>query len=277
MIFLLASYPKSGNTWMRALIQAFETPDQAVDINQLGKIPVIMSRKLFDQVLDVDSGDLTAAEMAGARPEMNRILAQENHGVSWYKSHDSLLPPPGCPAPPFDGGSLGGVVLIVRDPRDVAPSLADHNGHTVDHAIDVMADENYHLPRINPFRQLPHFVSSWSRFNQSWLDAPPPIRLLVIRYEDLSADPARCLMNVLEFAGITADRARCQAAAAATRFDMLAQQETEHGFRELSQFAQTRFFRHGQVGGWRTALNAQQISRIAYDHGSIMLRFGYTL
>jgi hypothetical protein len=118
--------------------------------------------------------------------------------------------------------------------------------------------------------QFPQPLGSWSEHVVSWLDdSGMPIHR--VRYEDLLAEPAAELAKVAVFLGMSPDGA--PGAAAATQFENLRAQEEERGFRDL--IYETRFFRQGRVGGWRSALSAAQVERIERDHGEVMARLGY--
>ena len=61
----LASYPKSGNTWLRIFLANLLCPDQApVNINSLHLgAAIASSRYRFDEVLGMPSALLTHAEI----------------------------------------------------------------------------------------------------------------------------------------------------------------------------------------------------------------------
>ena len=81
----------------------------------------------------------------------------------------------------------------------------------------------------------------------------------------------------LDFAGFPADREQIARAAGFAGFAQAQAQEREKGFRELPRWDDMRFFRRGEVGGWRDELTSEQVARIEADHGPMMLRLGYEL
>lgn len=270
-LILLASYPKSGNTWLRAVLESLRRGGAPVAIDQLGRtIRNIAWQRLFDAEMGVDAADLTEAEIAAARPHLHRRLARECADWPVFKVHDAWLPflPDG--EPPYPAEIVAAVVHVVRDPRDVAVSLANHIGRPVDDAIARMADAG-RVARGR--RQLPQFLSSWSAHVESWLDSPD-LRLLTLRYEDMVADPEAAFGAVARFIGLEAEPEALAAAIAHCRFERLRAQEDAGGFVERPE-ACGRFFRRGEAGGWRDSLTAAQAERIARDHGRVMRRLGY--
>lgn len=278
--WLLCSFPKSGNTWLRILLEAWHR-EGPVDINALRHVGMLSLKHTFEDLLDADTGDLTDEEIDAARPVFHEALSASREAdpeavqpVYWYKSHDANLALRGVEPRPFPPNALGGVILVARDPRDVAPSLAAHNGVSIDTVIDRIADEERCLPGMNPFGQLPYRRSGWSGFYSSWLDTPD-IRLLLVRYEDLAAHPFEQLTRILGFAGLRGTEERVRRAVEHAQFERLAQQEVRGGFRERPNDA-APFFRVGRAGGWKESLTAEQARRIVADHGAMMQRFGYT-
>jgi hypothetical protein len=287
----LASYPKSGNTWFRMLVANLSAADKPVDINDLPERGGIASaRGPFDHLLLVDSGLLTHDEIDCLRPRVYEELARgaeddeydtraEAPPVRFVKVHDAYtLTPKGEPLMAGRRAAIGAIV-IVRDPRDVAPSLANHNRSTIDSAIDFMNDGNASFcssPK-RQHNQLRQRLPGWSGHIASWLEQIDlPVHL--IRYEDLTADTAGIFKRALAFSGRDASDADIARAIAFADFAQLREQERTKGFREAPRPRPGgQFFRRGEAGGWRSELTPAQVARIEADHAPMMRRLGYAL
>jgi len=286
----LASYPKSGNTWLRMLL-AGAAQGGPLDINDLAANSGIASaRSPFDQLTLIDSGLLTYDEVDALRPCVHEHLArgiEDDAGqqrdpaapVRFVKTHDAYtLTPRGEPLLAGAGGASGAIV-IVRDPRDVAPSLAHHAGGGIDAAIDFMADHRSAFcdKPARQHNQLRQKLLSWSDHVESWLDQTD-IPVLPIRYEDMIAETSETLRQALTFSGLTVAEADIAHAVDSARFTALSQQEQVHGFREAPRRkAAGAFFRRGQAGAWRDELSPDQVARLEAEHAPVMLRLGYAL
>jgi aryl sulfotransferase len=272
--FWLASYPKSGNTWLRLFLESLAANGAAPDINAFGPSGDHAAlRDEFDRILDIESADLTDDEIARARPRLYEIKARESNEPQPCKVHDAWeLTPAGEALFPLE--LTLGAVYLVRDPRDVAVSFAHHMNQTPDQAIARMNDPAAVMerPRVRMPRQLPQHLCTWSAHVESWLDAP--IRLLSVRYEDMLDDPVKQFGQIARFMGRDAPPEKIAAAADAVRFERLRAVEEAGGFAESPPGIE-RFFRRGVAGGWRDSLSHEQIARIEADHGSVMRRLGY--
>jgi Sulfotransferase domain len=288
----LASYPKSGNTWFRMLVANLSANEgKPVDINDLPERGGIASaRGPFDFLLLIDSSLLTHDEIDCLRPRVYEELArgaaddeydepEERQPVRFVKTHDAYtLTPKGEPLLAGAGGADGAVV-IVRDPRDVAPSLANHRHSTIDDAIAFLNDRGAAFcgtpKRLhNQFRQQ---LPGWSGHIETWLDQKDiPVHL--VRYEDMQADTVGVLTRALAFAGRPATAEQIGRAVAYADFAQLRQQEQERGFREAPPSRSGgHFFRRGEAGAWRDELTAEQVARIEAEHAPMMSRLGYEL
>lgn len=286
----LASYPKSGNTWLRLLLaNYFAKEDKPVDINDLPiESGIASSRHAFDHLLLVDSGLLMPDEIDCLRPRVYEELAQGAEPdeeeepacpVRFVKVHDAYtLTPKGEPLLAGRRGADGAVV-IVRDPRDIAPSLANHNWSTIDEAIGFMCDvaSGFCVKAGKQSRQFRQKLPGWSGHVASWLDQSDiPIHL--VRYEDMMADTATVLEGVLAFADIPPTTERIRRAAEYAHFGQLRQQELERGFREAPRPQPGgNFFRRGEAGAWRDELTPAQVARIEAGQARMMRRLGYSL
>ncbi len=285
----LASYPKSGNTWMRMLIANLSAKDAPVDINNLPERGGIASaRPPFDHLLLIDSGLLTHEEIDCLRPRLYETLANgaedDEHDtapdqtpVRFVKAHDAYtLTPQGEPLLAGERGADAAIV-IVRDPRDVAPSLANHLHRDIDDAIAFLNDRQAVLC-AKPDRQhnqLRQHLPGWSGHVASWLDQTDiPVHL--VRYEDMQSDTVAVLRGLLNFARHPASEQDISRAVRFADFSELQNQERAWGFREAPQNGRN-FFRRGETECWRDELNAEQIARIEAAHAPMMQRLGYEL
>jgi Sulfotransferase domain len=287
----LASYPKSGNTWLRMLIANLSAKDNPMDINDLPERGGIASaRGPFDYLTLIDSGLLTYDEIDALRPRVYEELArgaqddeyddpQDVPPVRFVKVHDAYTQTP--QGEPLLAGSRGAerAIVIVRDPRDVAPSMAIHSHTSIDEAIAVMnnAEAAFCAKPGRQHNQLRQKLPGWSGHVASWLEQTDiPIHL--VRYEDLQADAAGALRRVLTFAGRPAADNEIARAVAFADFAQLRQQEQDKGFREAPRpHAGGNFFRRGEAGAWRDELTAEQVARIEDAHAPMMRRLGYAL
>lgn len=273
-VYWLASYPKSGNTWLRALLRSCLDGGQPVDINKLdiGRMHG-RCRDSFDEHIGVSASDLTSDEVLEWSGAALRAKLSHYAQPPITKTHDARLPLPGgdWTIPP---DATRAAVYLVRDPRDVAPSLARHLDIDIDAAIRFMGDADTRAAvsksRLNP--QLCQIWASWSRNVESWM-APAPYPVLLISYERLQANTEDTLAEVVRTFGMEFPPEVLKAAVSAVSLERLRAQEAEKGFRETTN--DRVFFGEGRVGGWRSKLTNAQRARIEADHGEVMQRLGY--
>lgn len=275
----LASYPKSGNTWLRMMLVSLQEGSQTIDINHLhgpGFGAGIGSYAEMDELFGIESSELMPAEIDALRPAFHAaVIANSDRDLMLRKVHDRYwLNHEGQAV--FPARLSRGAIYLIRDPRDVAVSYAHHRGIGFDRVIDFMADPAATLAdsKDRAKYQLPQQLGTWSDHVTSWIDQQE-LPVLVIRYEDLVADPALQLALIAKHLGMAAFTATIDAAVKATRFDVLQAQENSSGFRERRPGSTTLFFREGRSGGWRQQLTAAQAARVENGHRAVMCRLGY--
>lgn len=266
-IVWLASYPKSGNTWLRLFFANLICGElDPVGINELG-IPIASVRQMFDETVGIAAADLLPAEIDRLRPEVYRHLAAQTEDTAFLKIHDAY-------APAFGSPGIRGAIYLIRNPLDVAVSFAHHLDCSIDQAIDSMADDDYGFCHREDrlYDQLPQRLRSWSLHVQSWVDTTD-IPVHPVRYEEMQRRPRETFAALARFVGLEVDEARLAAALERCSFSELQRQERELPFRERPRDA--TFFRSGRAGAWREALTAAQVARVIDAHGQVMRRFGY--
>jgi aryl sulfotransferase len=266
----IASYPKSGNTWVRALLLQYLSPSgTAAVLKDLKAIPIASSRQLFDQALGCESDLLLPDEIPALQCAWYDLVAQRHPG-HFFKVHEQYNPQLHTPA----NSSL--VLYIIRNPWDVAVSYAAHRGSPIADIIPTLEDDHYiaALSITERKPQLPQLYGSWSGHVDSWLNQSA-IPVHVTRYEDLLTNPHPTFAALLQACGYPIDETRLHAAIAACSFQNLRAQEDTAGFPEKPTTSE-KFFRQGRVGGWREVLTADQATRIAQQHAATITRWGYT-
>lgn len=270
----LASYPKSGNTWFRALLTAYEDSDGDVNINKLAARHAARER-LFERYLACDGSLLSVEETFVARRALYLFLADTNTSRAPQKVHDANLPLANGQLL-FPPEATAAVVHLVRHPFDVAVSYAYHLGlaPNFDQCIDNMCNPEFRVDGM-VHAQMPQVQSDWSSHALSWLETPN-VRRVTLRYEDMLADGVGSLTQALRtmYPDIDPDPDRVVRAVEATSFGKLQAQEVASSFKERSAKSEA-FFRSGKAGDWRNHLTPAQCDRLAEALAPAMNRLGY--
>jgi len=273
-IFWLVSYPKSGNTWCRIFLANYMRDEKVpVCINEIGDLPMASDRCWIDNYIGWDSSELTVDEIVDFRKEAFRFFNSCVTDTQWIKAHESY--PERMQDSFFLDEITAGIIYIVRNPLDIAPSLAHHLGIGIDQAISHMEDESYILSHSEGKykRQLPQVLRSWSGHVNSWLNGYGG-RLLLIRYEDLHRDPLDSFARIIRFLGLELDLQQVAQALTYSSFAFLQQQESTEGFNEKF-YRSKNFFRCGKAEQWHSSLTLKQVQHIRQYHGRIMKQLGY--
>jgi hypothetical protein len=271
----LASYPKSGNTWLRSVYTALVSADE-VRINDLMGGAVPSARAFFEVALGVRSADLSPEEVDALRAAADEAASVRITGDRWRKVHDALmLGPSGKPL--VSQLVTRAALYVVRDPRDVAVSWAHHSGRSLEWSVEFLASPDSAVCDDPAFldRQLRQRFGSWSDHVRSWVDQPFfPVH--VLRYEDCVADPVTTFQRAFAAGGLPRSEKEVALAVERASFERLEAQEESDGFVERPD-RDTRFFRRGMAGAWKDELPDHLARRVAEQHAEVMARFGYLL
>jgi hypothetical protein len=274
-IVWLASYPRSGNTYLRALLANYlHGADEPLSINALQTYTLGEdSWRTWREATGLGPEDLDLdRSWAGRSSYYERVRARVGEGPLLVKTHTLNGIYQGVPAFEFRPGDR--VIHVVRHPCDVAVSTADFNGIDLDEAIDRLLQDGLFVdgrPRAGV-----ELLGSWDQHTRNWLNEGR-IPVQTFRFFDLVERPEESLGAMLGFMELASDPARISRAVDFTRFDSLRAQEERSGFAEGSPRASSgRFFRDGRSSQWLEVLSPEQAERLIQPNQARLDQLGFT-
>lgn len=246
----LASFERSGNTWLRFVLMEILTKGDAGFLN-------------VNQILP-ELG--THMDMKPALPNGGRLIKTHYMYRPVYKRAIYLM------------RDLRDVMLSnwARD-KEMGFSQYFDQGRGMDGYV-----ETFLKGKVTRF-------GSWQDHVASWLDCPLAKNgnLLIVRYEDLRKDTEPGLLAMLDFLGIKGDPARVRAAIENNSLRNMREKEEKaknsgavmgkgtllrkHNLNRED----ARFVRSGSVGGWTEKLSDAQIEMVTKYAGEALVRVGY--
>src|SRR6056300_1656789 len=191
MIIWLASYPKSGNTLLRSILATyFFSKEGEFIFDYFYKIEQFPSISNFENIgVDV----LDEKEVFNNFIQAQKFINKEKNKVKFIKTHSSLSRINDSNFTDLE--NTMGAIYIVRDPRNVIKSFADHYDLSLDEAADVMIDQTRWLVKTD--KMFKTFLSSWSINYNSWKQLGD--KVLFVKYEDLISKKKTTLIKIFKF------------------------------------------------------------------------------
>ena len=199
-IFWIASYPKSGNTWMRAIVSSlFFSKNGIFDFKLLSLVPTYEKAKIFDFVKKINLNDyhkLSKIEILSKYFIKSQERIYIDGDFSFFKTHscNSLID---NNAFTDETVSLG-LIYLLRNPLDVAISYAEHRNKKIDDIIDIMMSNNA-LTATGDIhnKKYPILMSRCDNHLISWQNLKIP--KIIIKYEDLLENTEVVLIKLVKF------------------------------------------------------------------------------
>lgn len=275
-IVWLASFPRSGNTWLRyVILSLLENGNEArIDI-----VPTLhcANRKTLEETLGFSVSLLSVEEVNNFRPAVYRQWSQEwtQRSPLFIKVHDGYgKNGNGCHIFPSDVTQAA--IYLVRNPLDICVSYAHFWGlDDYDKAADLICDKAHSLPanKQDLFGQIYQHIADWSTNVDSWCnDSKIPVK--VVKYEDMKHSPLETFSKIVEYLNLSYNKGEIQTALHHCDFSKLQQQEAEIGFSNRP-YGGDKFFRQGKANVWRDKLAKQTVDKIVSCHNVMMRQFGY--
>ena len=271
-ILWLASYTKSGNTWLRVFL--YNLLSNATEANSVKGIKALnysdSHSHLFQHVSDKPVADLTIAEIAALRGDMHRSLAKGNKDSIFIKTHSCLCEQMGHDQITMDATS--GAIYVMRNPLDVCISMAPHFHISVDEAIEWLTD--YTFTAGGTETDVPYIIGGWSRHVESWTRPGASSTLHILRYEDMTFRPGPTFKGLAKFLGMKPPSDVLKRAIRLSSFKTVQEQEIRDGFEENLSNGEN-FFRVGKANQWKSILTEDQIRRVVEGNYDVMKQFNY--
>ncbi len=269
MIFWISSYPKSGNTWLRALLSSYYfTVDGYFKNDLILRNVDQFPQKKYLTNFSYDSkvpGD-TSKVWIQAQKKINI-----DKKIKFFKTHNALIKL-GDNDFTNEKLSIGGI-YIVRDPRNVITSLSNHYELSNENALNFMLGEKkyiYDFYKKNDFSDF-QLISSWEKNYRSWKNYTRfPVKF--IRYEDLAKNTFLVFEEIINFIDMICeykkkfDKQKAENSILSTSFEKLKNLEMKKGFLESvsSKTNQKKipFFHLGPNNKWQKNFDKKFLKKI---------------
>tara|TARA_B100001063_G_C16709782_1_gene527371 strand:+ start:232 stop:1119 length:888 start_codon:yes stop_codon:yes gene_type:complete len=290
-IFWISSYPKSGNTLVRAiLLGLFFSEDGKISLENLDHISQFETTRRLNFIKKINKNDfcklndLKILSKYWQKIQTNQEL-QIKKGFGFLKTHSCLV---SIKNNFFTSEDITkGYIYIIRDPRDVCISWAKFSNYSIDESIDFMCNslsilkwQNTSNTSLMPKNIFPlSLVSSWSEHVKSWTENKMDVAKLIIKYEDLITEKEKTIIQIKDFFSESLNinignfGIKLKNLLETTDFKNMQKMESVQGFKEAKSW--TNFFREGKKEQWKEILNTEQLLKIEKNFNEYMKKYSY--
>ena len=164
MIIWIASYPKSGNTWVRSFLSNYLNKNTSnFNFKLLDQIKKFPRRELIDELkINFNKFDEIVKNWINMQEFIN--LKQK---FTYLKTHNAM-----CTINNYsftNRQNTIGFIYLVRDPRDVILSYSHHLEKSIEFTLKIMIDK-FAREKLDDKGNDETILGSWSENYKSWRD-----------------------------------------------------------------------------------------------------------
>ena len=283
MFIWLASYPKSGNTLVRSMLASyFFSKDGIYNFNLIKNILQFPTSKLFENL----GIDITNEKKVIANYIRVQQLINKKNSTQFLKTHSYLF---NIENNAFtDLNNSLGVIYIVRDPRNVVTSLANHNSISIEESTNYLINKWFFGGNLNNFNDAMRarlYTGTWATNYKSWKSFKSQGRYLLIKYEDLIINKEEVLLKMLRFIyklnkkNFEVNKVKLKNVIDTTSFERMRLLEKVDGFHESKTDERTGekipFFNLGEKNDWKKMISPKIKDKIENVFKDEMKELGY--
>ena len=196
MIVWIASFPKSGNTWLRAFLCSYlymNPEDNNFDFGLFKNILRFPSSKQYKDIgIKPKNFEDVAKYWIAVQEKIN-----SNKKINFLKTHNAFGDLENSPF--TNKNNTIGAIYLVRDPRDVLVSYSRHLELSIDKTLELVLEDD-HKGWLNENKKdvLGEIRGSWAQNYNSWKNYYLTEKI-IIRYEDLIKDPFNSFSNIIRY------------------------------------------------------------------------------
>lgn len=266
----LASYPKSGNTWLRCFFSALFY-EERFDLNKLEFNEIFSNQYIFSLLVKKNISDFNEQQLEIERRKVLDFYLKTKQTPYLLKVHDKYTLSSYDNLPIFHVKQPTAAVYVVRNPFDVTLSFSRYLGVSIDEIIDTYVCKTGATIFMN--HRFPRQIDTWQEHLMSWKEQTK-IPVTFVRYEDLKMNSYLHFKKILSFLELDFSEDKIRDAIKKSDFDTLKQIESISGFRERL-LANVPFFHSAEIDRGATELSSVQKQKIIdYNHDA-MISFGY--
>ena len=278
MIIWLASYPKSGNTWVRYFLASLIYSNQGKNgLDKLGYIMQYPKRDQFEKLVsNLDDFNQIKKNWINSQIKINsdnKVKIFKTHHILCSLGDDNFT----------DERNTLGAIYIVRDPRNVISSILYHfNLSSTEEALNFIMEEKKFIGNMKNKINSPLYtlIGSWKSNYNSWKNIGK--NFLLVKYEDLILSPNTEFRNIANYIsniiGIKFSEEQIKNSIEESSFKNLRNIEDKNGFIESIEDPENKkkkFFNLGPNNNWKKNLEKKFIDKIEKSFNSEMKELGY--